>query len=526
MRCRQFAVFHTALLLILLVASNPSSAFGFDDVVELARKRAASAYQPGEPIPDFMRNIDYARYQSIRFDSERSLWRSSNSHFQVQMLPAGSFYRRRVRLHVIDSSGVHAVPFEKTLFQIADVELEKEMPADLGFAGFHLTFPDIAASDTEPFLTFAAGSYFQAIGRHQRMGTFGRGIAIDTGLASGEEFPDFVEFWLERPAVNAHTMRLYGLLDGSSLSGAYEFIVTPGDATRIAVRARLFLRNQPQVVGVAPLTGMFLYGENTGKPAGQWRPRVHDANGLLLHDGASGEWLWRPLINPRYLLTSQLQVEKLRGFGLMQRNQRFEDFQDVDARYERHPSVWVTPKGDWGKGHVSLMLLPAPNDTNRNVVAFFEAAEKGTPDKPLAYDYEIQFGDLRIGKAPLARAVNTFVADANRVNSNNERGSYLVSINFAGEQMARLSKDTGVIGRVTALDGGRVLRQYVEYVPPLKGWRLSMVVKPGDGRPLALRAYLLRHIAERADKPAREQTLSETGSYELPIDNDILQVAP
>ncbi len=526
MRCRQFVALHAAVLLVLLCASDRLLAFGFDEVVALAKKRAESGYQPGEPIPDFMRDLDYPRYRTIGFDPTKSLWRASDSQFQVQMLPAGSFYRRRVRLNVVDSAGVHPVPFEKRLFQIADPTLEKELPADLGFAGFHLTFPGIAASDTDPFLTFAGGSYFQAIGRNQHMGTFGRGIAIDTGLSTGEEFPDFVEFWLERPAVNATAMRIYGLLDGNSLSGAYEFIVTPGDATRIAVRARLFLRNQPQVVGIAPLTGMFLYGENTGRPPGHWRPRVHDANGLLLHDGASGEWLWRPLINPRNLLTSHLQVEKLRGFGLMQRNQRFEDFQDIDARYERHPSVWVTPKGDWGKGHVSLILLPAPNDTNRNVVAFFEPDNKGSPGRPLAYDYEMQFGDLRVGKAPLARGINTFVADGQRADGSNEVGSYHIAINFSGEQLARLSKNTAVVGRVTALEGGRVLRQYVEYVAPLKGWRLSMVVKPGDGRPLSLRAYLLRHVEEREGKPAREETLSETWTYQLPTENDILQVAP
>ncbi len=520
MRCWRHPCLRAALFAIVLSVSDTLLAFGFDDVVELARQRAQSAYQPGEPIPGFMSELDYGRYQGIRFDPQQSLWRGSDT-FQVQMLPAGSFYRRRVKLNVVDNSGVHPVPFEKRRFQIADAALEKEIPADLGFAGFHLTFPGIA-DDDQSFLTFAGGSYFQAIGRGQHMGTFGRGIAIDTGLASGEEFPDFVEFWLVRPAANATPMRLFGLLDGNSLSGAYEFVVTPGDATRIAVRARLFLRGQPQVVGIAPLTGMFLYGENTARPAGHWRPRVHDTNGLLIHDGASGEWLWRPLINPTHLQTERLRVEELRGFGLMQRNQSFDDFQDIDARYERHPSVWVTPKRGWGSGHVALIQLPAPNDTNRNIVAFFEADKRGAPGEMLAYDYDIQFGDRRISGAPLARSVNTFVADGHRLDGNNEPGSYLIAVNFSGEQLARLPRDAAVLGNVTALDDGRVLRQYVEYVPPLKGWRLTMVVRPADGRPLSLRGYLFKRDAESN----REQTLSETWTYRLPADNDILQVAP
>lgn len=334
------------LLCLLLLLAGPALGFDLDDATAIARKRAQAPYQPGEAIPDYMRNLSYGAWQGIRFDPDRSLWREAASNFQVRMLPAGSFYQQRVRLNVVDSRGIHPVAFDKRLFLFADPAVEKETPADLGYTGFQLTFPAQEAQESDPFLTFAGGSYFQAVGRNQVMGTFSRGIAIDTGLASGEEFPAFVEFWLERPSAKSTTMRVFGLLDGNSLTGAYEFTLTPGDTTRIAVRARIYLRSQPQVVGVAPLTGMFLYGENTARPAGHWRPRVHDANGLLIQDGASGEWLWRPLINPVHLLTSHLQVEKLRGFGLMQRNRTFADFQDLDGRYERHPSTWVTPKGE------------------------------------------------------------------------------------------------------------------------------------------------------------------------------------
>ncbi len=511
----------TLLLVSALSASSSLLALQFEDIVDIAQQRAQSAYQPGEPIPDFMRDLDYGRYRSIRFDPRQSLWRDNHA-FQVQMLPAGSFYRRRVKLHVIDGNDVHAIPFEKRYFHIADPALEKEVPADLGFSGFHLTFPGIADDDATPFLTFAGGSYFQAIGRDQRMGTFGRGIAIDTGLSSGEEFPDFVEFWLERPTEQAKSMRLFGLLDGNSLTGAYEFVITPGDATRIKVRARLFLRNQPQILGIAPLTAMFLYGENTSRPTGHWRPRVHDANGLLIHDGTSGEWLWRPLLNPTRLQTDRLEVGDLKGFGLMQRNALFDDFQDLDARYERHPSVWVTPDGTWGAGHITLIQLPAPNDTSRNIVAFFETREKPAPGRPLAHDYEIQFGDQRISQSPLARSVNTFVADGQRANSSNEAGSYLITVNFTGEQLAKLPRDAAVVANVTALDGGQVLRQYVEHLQPLDGWRLTMLVKPGEGRPLVLRAYLLQRDAESGE----EKALSETWSYHLPVENDIRQVTP
>ena len=312
------------------------------------------------------------------------------------------------------------------------------------------------------------------------------------------------------------------IFDGKSLTGAYEFVVTPGDATRIAVRSRLFLRRQPLVLGLAPLTAMYFHGENSARPAGHWRPRVHDANGLLIHDGASNEWLWRPLINPVNLQTDLFVVKKPRGFGLMQRNRRFEEFQDNDARYDLRPSVWITPKGDWGSGHIALVQLPAPNDTNRNIVAFFQPDQRPPVGQALHCDYEIQFGDYRIGKAPLASSVNTFVADAHRIDPTNEPGSYLLTINFSGDELATLRRDAAVVANVTALDDGRVLRQYVEYLTPMKGWRLTVLAKPADGRALSLRAFLSLGGAENS----QPRTLSETWSYRLPPNNDILQAAP
>lgn len=515
-RPRLRAVLFTLFCCWLALATGTAYAIDLEAIAELARKRAGQPYQPGEPLPDQVRNLSYSAWQGIRFDPAKALWRGPDNYFQVTMLPAGSFYQQRVKLNIIDSSGVHPVPFDKGLFQFADPNVERDTPADLGYTGFSLTRPAGRGEPPEPFLTFAGGSYFQAIGRNQVMGTFGRGIAIDTGLSSGEEFPAFVEFWLERPSAKSTSMKFFGLLEGNSLTGAYEFTVKPGDATHIAVRARLYLRGQPQLVGIAPLTGMFLYGENTHRPSGHWRPRVHDANGLLVHDGVSGEWLWRPLLNPTHLLTSQLQTSSLRGFGLMQRNQRFEDFQDPEARFERHPSVWVAPRGEWGKGHLSLILLPAPNETNRNVVAFFVADRPLQSGAELAFDYDIFFGDERISRQPVARAINTFVGDGHRLDPANETGSYLFAVNFAGGRLAELPKDAPVVGRITPLEGGQVLRQYVQRIPAIDGWRLTMVVRPEAGKALALRAFLA----------LEEEALSETWTYHLPAQNDLLQGAP
>src|SRR5690606_39378223 len=142
---------------------------------------------------------------------------------------------------------------------------------------------------------------------------------IDTWLASGAEIRSFVVFWLGGPRPEAKSVTFYGLWDVKSLSGAYRCVVTPGEQASMQVRAVLFPRGPVALLGVAPLTSMFYYGENTSRPVGEWRGEVHDSDGLLIRDGASAEWLWRPLINPTNLQMDYFHTENLRGFDLLQR---------------------------------------------------------------------------------------------------------------------------------------------------------------------------------------------------------------
>ena len=60
-----------------------------------------------------------------------------------------------------------------------------------------------------------------------------------------------------------------------------------------------------------------------------------------------------------------------RGFGLLQRERMFADYQDLEARYENRPSVWVEPIGDWGEGAVELVEIPSEQEVNDNIVAFW-----------------------------------------------------------------------------------------------------------------------------------------------------------
>ncbi len=458
-----------------------------------------------------MRELSYSQYQDIRFDPEKSLWRESGSRFQVMLVPPGLFYDHAVAINIVDSQGSHPLPFKRDSFICNDPNLAKRLPLDLGYAGFKLTYPMVKEDQHNQFLVFAGASYFRSVGQNNAFGISARGVALDTGLSWGEEFPSFVEFWLVRPSPEAKEMLLYGLLDGKSMTGAYAFTITPGPVTTVAVKAMIFARTQLNLLGMAPLTSMFYYGENTGRPVGEWRRQVHDSDGLLIRNGTSGEWLWRPLLNPKSLQVDSFATENVRGFGLMQRDSDFSDYLDAEAQYHIRPSAWVEPLGDWGKGQVVLVQLPSPNETNDNIVAFWTPAGQVSPEKPLSLEYTLKFGDSLIAGEPMGRAINTLVGDGNRTGGGSAEGAYRLVVDFAGGPLEKLSPRAKILASVTALEKGEVLDHYVEYIPSQSCWRLSILAKPFENTPLVLRAYLSRD----------RETLTETWTYRLAGDNDI-----
>lgn len=502
------------LISLLVTGTQPVWSFTLEDVAQRARELAGSSYAAPPAIPGFMQDLAYHDYQGMRFRPEQSLWRDAGYAFQVMLVPAGLYYRHAVTLHVVDEQGVHDVVFEKSRFSYASAELERRVPADLGYAGFKLTYPFQPGVQNQ-FLVFAGASYFRAVARHNNFGISARGLAVDTALPTGEEFPAFTEFWLQRPAPGDTAVTVYGLLDSKSMTGAYQFVITPGDKTTVQVQSRLYLRSDVALLGLAPLTSMFYYGENTPKPQGEWRGEVHDSDGLLIHDCDSGEWLWRPLINPQALAVDYFSTTRLCGFGLLQRDSRFANYQDLEARYDTRPSAWVTPDvepdGDpagWRDGQVVLVQLPTPDETNDNIVAFWRPAPKAVAGDALSYAYTVTVGDAAIAQMPVAHTAASFLGDGARIGGGREKGALRVLVDFAGGELDSLPADASVVGVATALEGGEIIEQFVEYVAPLKHWRLSILARPAPGKDLALRAYLHRDSAP----------LTETWTYRLPAD--------
>jgi glucans biosynthesis protein len=277
------------------------------------------------------------------------------------------------------------------------------------------------------------------------------------------------------------------------------------------VKSIIFPRSAVKLLGMAPLTSMFYFGENTGRSTGEWRRQVHDSDGLLIRNGSTGEWLWRPLLNPKKLQMDYFQTENVRGFGLMQRDDEFIDYLDNEAEYQKRPCAWVEPKGDWGAGQVVLVQLPSPDETNDNIVAFWTPGAKVTPEKPVTLNYLLKFGDRAIADQKVGWATNTLVGDGAITGGGSTNGAYRIIVDFFGGGLSKLSPNTKLTASVTALEGGEIIDHYVEYVPALRCWRLSILARPLDNASLSLRAFLSKE----------QETLTETWTYRLDKDNDI-----
>ena len=481
----------------LLSASTAAGSFGFDDVSALAKKAAGEAFRAPPPVPDFLKTLSYDEYRDIRFDVKRSLWRD-RGNFQLQLIHPGFLYEYGVRLNTIEAGTVKPVNFDPSLFTYGRNRFSDKIPANIGFAGFRIAYPFNPRSEFNHVVVFAGASYFRAVAKGEVFGLSARGLAIDTGWPSGEEFPFFSEFWLERPTADARQMRLYALLDSPSVTGAYVFVVQPGQPTVIQVRARLFPRKTVNEFGIAPLTSMYLYGEDKPRPPDDWRPEVHDSDGLLMHSSA-GEWLWRPLGNPEKLRVSYFEFNSPRGFGLLQRDRRFQNYEDLEVRHELRPNAWIVPVGQWGRGFVKLVEIPSQKETNDNMVAYWLPRTLPAPGQSLEIAYRINFESNDPVDLRLARVVAT------RFGNGDKEDWQRIIIDFEGEKLKSLSASAAVKAVIGVGQEGQLVQQNVVRNSVTGGWRLAFQIKRARGKPLELRAYLQNG----------RDVLTETWTYQL-----------
>lgn len=478
--------------------------FGFEDVLQRARDLATAPFEEAAPrLPDPFNNLDYDSWRDIRFKPDRTLFAGGNSGFRLETFHVGFLYRRAVTVNTIRDGIATPIPYSPTLFDYGRVKVGKPLPVNTGFAGFRLHFPVNDPHVHDEVVSFLGASYFRFLGRDQKYGLSARALCVEAG-SSAESFPFFREFWIETPQPGADRATIYALLDGEAATGAYRFDLTAGQESFIDVRATLFARRAGVKFGLAPLTSMYLTGENDRRAHDGFRNELHDSDGLLMHSGA-GEWIWRPLGNPPGERVSSFLDPNTRGFGLMQRDRTFESYQDLDLAYENRPSYFVEPADSWGEGRVELIELPTNDEANDNIVASWVGAKAPEPGKPFAYAYRITSGLDTPRLTPNGRVVNTFETHARALGSNEpiEPGTHRFLIDFAGGDLAYYVSDPSQVEVVASTSVGRVVRASISANPHIDGLRALFDVAVKPGATADLRAFL--RVGAR--------TLTETWTY-------------
>lgn len=468
---------------------GPGLPFSYPMLKDTARTLASATYQP-QPgkLPPALANLTWDQWQAIRFRDEHALWAGEGLRFQVKFFHLGLEVKTPVRIYTIDAGLAREIIYDPALFDFSRSGIDGgKLPTVLGFAGFRLCFhPDWIRDVAE----FQNHSYFRAVDGDKQYGLSHRGLAIDCGMPTAEEFPYFVAYYLERPQNDSSRLDVYGLLDSPSITGAYRFAINVADTLTMDIEAALYPRKQIERLGVAAGTSMFLCGSNDRRVGADLRPQIHDSDGLQLNTGAN-EQIWRPLVNPAEVRVNTFNDENPRGFGLMQRDHNFDHYQDDGVFYDKRPGAWVEPRGKWGKGAVVLVELPAPAETTDNIVAFWTPADKPQRGQELLYSYRLYWCRENPFPSKLATVQATRTGPGGLVAQPHTYFSWRFEVDFHGADLASLSHATPLKPIISA-SRGEIELASARPLTPINGWRALFDLKLTDAsvEPVNLRLFL------------------------------------
>jgi periplasmic glucans biosynthesis protein len=465
--------------------------FNFDTLLADAKRRAATAYSPQRSkLPAVLDKLSPEQYRSIQFNPEAGIWREEQLPFRLELLRAHQNLQTTVTVSTVEDGMATDVVPTQAMFEMAPTLPAELRKVSFPLSGFRIRSRINSKKIWDEFLVFQGASYFRAVAQNLLYGLSARGLAIDTAEPSGEEFPVFTHFWIERPGAHANAVVIYALLESESTTGAYRFTVQPGIETLTDVEMTLFPRTEMHVVGIAPLTSMFLFDETNRGRLDDYRPEVHDSDGLLI-ESKSGEHIFRQLANPTKLQVSTFTTQAPQGFGLVQRSRDQGDFQDFDAQYERRPSAWVEPKSDWGLGSVELVEIPSGRETNDNIVAFWRPTQSPAPGHPVHFAYRITWN----AQPAQPKGLGKIIATRSGASVDGKRRVFLLDIVGAGEKVDGLRVDL-------AASAGRISNATLMSNGALHGLRASFEVDPRDVDLIELRLRILR-----GDRPVTETWL-------------------
>ncbi len=486
---------------------GPAEASSFETLKARARGLAAAPYAPPMSADRaILEAIDYDAHGKIRFKADFALWAEGPSPFPVTFFHPGRYFQRPVRMHVVEGGQAREILYDPSYFEMPGDSPARRLPSSVGFAGFRFQERRGGALDWRgnDWVAFLGASYLRAIGELYQYGLSARGIALDTVVAGRpEEFPDFTHVYFETPAPDSDTVTVMALLDGPSLAGAYRFAMQRTKAVVMEVEAQLHLRRDVARFGIAPGTSMYWFSETAKPTMADWRPEIHDSDGLAIWTG-TGERIWRPLNNPPSTRVSAFADTTPRGFGLMQRDRVFDHYQD-GVHYERRPSLWVEPLGDWGAGSVQLVENATDDEIHDNVVAMWVPQAPATAGTSHAFHYRLHWVADEPYPSAFARCVATRLGNGGQAGTNRPAGVRKFIVEFQGEPLARLP--SGVRPEaVLATSRGRFTDRRTEAVPDdVSGhWRAEFDLAVTGPEPVELRLFLRRG----------DETLTETWLYQ------------
>lgn len=481
------AVLAGGTAMVLVGRSAPLAAgqpFDRTQVVAMAEALSKSDYQPRETVPQDWLDLTYDQYRDIRFSVEAGLWYDTERSYNIDFFAPGLYFPRATRIYSVEQGMAKPVPFDLNWFNKGPLVPALTLQDDaLGYSGLRLR-TDLGHPDGKTeFCVFQGASYFRAIGIGLNYGLSARGLALKTADPMGEEFPDFTHFWLEAPGTEQRHMVVHALLDSPSVTGAYRFVIEPGTDCVMDVETTLFPRVELDNVGLGPLTSMFLYDETDRTRFDDFRPAVHDSDGLMMLNGA-GEVLWRPLANPVKLQVSSFVDQNPRGFGLMQRARDLADFADLEAHYQNRPGLWVEPRGDWGKGAVTLVEIPADQEIYDNIVAYWRPAEPFAAGSRVDLSYRLTWGAQAPLETGLPKVLNT------RMGTRPEIGDRVVTVDFEAHPLFDDGPEAMKIH--VSSPHAETSPGILQHNPATGGLRLAFAFDPGDRTHVELRAQLRR----------------------------------
>jgi glucans biosynthesis protein len=478
--------------------------FSFDILKELARTRAALPYEaPWRPSPEIVSQIDYDAWGKIRFDPERAVYANGPGRFPVTFFHLGKYFPKSVEMNVVAEGESRTIIYDPSYFDMPADSIARQLPEGAGFAGFRFQEARDGKLDwrKNDWVAFLGASYFRAIGDLYQYGLSARGVALDTVMADRpEEFPDFTRIYIGPE--DGVTVTVHALLEGPSITGAYQFTMARESGVTMDIECSLHLRRDIARFGIAPLTSMYWFSETQKPTAVDWRPEVHDSDGLFMWTGA-GERIWRPLANPPKTVASAFKDENPRGFGLMQRDRVFDHYGD-GVFYDRRPSLWVEPIGDWGRGSVQLIENPTDDEIHDNIVAMW--VPEGEAKAGSSYDlrYRLYWRSDAPDPGSLGHCVATRMGNGGQPGQPRPKGVRKFMLEFVGGPLGDLPFG---VKPEPVLTSSRGAFSYIltEPVPDgVKGhWRAQFDLTAEGDAPVDMRCYLR----------AGDQVLTETWLY-------------